>query len=514
MGRPPPAGVDGPAPQDRHLGGGPPVRPRRLPDSTVARARRARRTRRPRDRGAGHASASPCDRGSISCSRRSLCRRAASSWSRLSRISDMARILERHGVVPVPVDLDTGDARAASRPCSSGALTGRTRAILVAHLFGGTREPGADRGRRAPTAACCSSRTVPRASGRARTAATRSPTCRCSASGRSRPPRPWAARCSASPTRAPRPHARAPVRWPHRRSARPMPRARRGSCSRRVLARPAVYGALARLVDLDRLVAGSVRGFPGAGRRALRAARAAGRRRRSSRCWRAGSARLRPRADRRAGPRGRGDGRSPLRRVLLARAGARPGGRTGCSRSSRPIRRHSSPRCGGQASTPRVARQSIGVVTRPRGRPELEAREASETMRGRRLPPRLSGAECGRTAQARGGRQRLARREGRRGAEPLPAPSRPETLEALRTGTFDLLVVGAGIVGSRIAYEAAGAGLRVALVDAGDFGGGTSSASSKLVHGGFAISRRGRSASSAHHSPSAGRSSGASPRIW
>jgi glycerol-3-phosphate dehydrogenase len=67
----------------------------------------------------------------------------------------------------------------------------------------------------------------------------------------------------------------------------------------------------------------------------------------------------------------------------------------------------------------------------------------------------------------------------------MPAPSRPETLEALRTGTFDLLVIGAGIVGSRIAYEAANAGLRVALVDAGDFGGGTSSASSKLVHGGL-----------------------------
>ena len=67
----------------------------------------------------------------------------------------------------------------------------------------------------------------------------------------------------------------------------------------------------------------------------------------------------------------------------------------------------------------------------------------------------------------------------------MHSSSRPETLEALRTGTFDLLVIGAGIVGSRIAYEAAGAGLRVALVDAGDFGGGTSSASSKLVHGGL-----------------------------
>ena len=57
--------------------------------------------------------------------------------------------------------------------------------------------------------------------------------------------------------------------------------------------------------------------------------------------------------------------------------------------------------------------------------------------------------------------------------------------QRLGQGTFDLLVIGAGIIGSRIAYEAARAGLEVALVDAGDFGGATSSGSSKLIHGGF-----------------------------
>ena len=63
--------------------------------------------------------------------------------------------------------------------------------------------------------------------------------------------------------------------------------------------------------------------------------------------------------------------------------------------------------------------------------------------------------------------------------------NRSEQIGRLEVGTFDVLVVGAGIVGSRIAYEAARHGLRVALVDAGDFGGATSSASSKLVHGGL-----------------------------
>lgn len=69
---------------------------------------------------------------------------------------------------------------------------------------------------------------------------------------------------------------------------------------------------------------------------------------------------------------------------------------------------------------------------------------------------------------------------------------RGRTLDRLATERFDLLVIGAGILGSRIAYDAARSGLRVALVDAGDFGGATSSASSKLVHGGFQYLARGQ----------------------
>ena len=60
--------------------------------------------------------------------------------------------------------------------------------------------------------------------------------------------------------------------------------------------------------------------------------------------------------------------------------------------------------------------------------------------------------------------------------------------EALARGRFDLLVIGGGIYGAWTAYDAALRGLRVALVERADWGAGTSSASSKLIHGGCAIS--------------------------
>ena len=63
--------------------------------------------------------------------------------------------------------------------------------------------------------------------------------------------------------------------------------------------------------------------------------------------------------------------------------------------------------------------------------------------------------------------------------------ARDSAIEAIQAERFDLLVIGAGIIGSRVALEAAATGRRVALVDAGDFGGATSSASSKLIHGGL-----------------------------
>jgi glycerol-3-phosphate dehydrogenase len=58
-------------------------------------------------------------------------------------------------------------------------------------------------------------------------------------------------------------------------------------------------------------------------------------------------------------------------------------------------------------------------------------------------------------------------------------------LTALTEATFDLLILGGGIFGAGVARDAALRGLRVALVDARDFASGTSSRSSKLIHGGF-----------------------------
>ncbi|TDD20207.1 glycerol-3-phosphate dehydrogenase/oxidase [Nonomuraea diastatica] len=62
---------------------------------------------------------------------------------------------------------------------------------------------------------------------------------------------------------------------------------------------------------------------------------------------------------------------------------------------------------------------------------------------------------------------------------------RAETRHELAGTAYDLLVIGGGILGTSVTWMAAQAGLRVAMVDAGDFAGATSSASSKLVHGGL-----------------------------
>jgi glycerol-3-phosphate dehydrogenase len=63
--------------------------------------------------------------------------------------------------------------------------------------------------------------------------------------------------------------------------------------------------------------------------------------------------------------------------------------------------------------------------------------------------------------------------------------------QALENGVFDLLVIGGGITGAGVALDAVTRGLRVALIDKQDFAAGTSSASSKLIHGGLRYLERG-----------------------
>lgn len=64
-------------------------------------------------------------------------------------------------------------------------------------------------------------------------------------------------------------------------------------------------------------------------------------------------------------------------------------------------------------------------------------------------------------------------------------PNRAEILKNMQSGEeYDLVIVGGGATGTGCAVDAASRGLKVALVERDDFASGTSSRSTKLVHGG------------------------------
>lgn len=67
----------------------------------------------------------------------------------------------------------------------------------------------------------------------------------------------------------------------------------------------------------------------------------------------------------------------------------------------------------------------------------------------------------------------------------LSAKTRAQTIQEMATTHFDLVIVGGGINGAGVARDAASRGLKVAVVEANDFSYGTSSRSSKLIHGGI-----------------------------
>jgi glycerol-3-phosphate dehydrogenase len=69
--------------------------------------------------------------------------------------------------------------------------------------------------------------------------------------------------------------------------------------------------------------------------------------------------------------------------------------------------------------------------------------------------------------------------------------SRATNVARLGETSFDVVVIGGGITGAGVALDAASRGLRTALIERGDFASGTSSKSSKLVHGGLRYLQQG-----------------------
>src|SRR5437867_5194425 len=67
----------------------------------------------------------------------------------------------------------------------------------------------------------------------------------------------------------------------------------------------------------------------------------------------------------------------------------------------------------------------------------------------------------------------------------LDARERGAVLDRLAAERFDVLVIGGGVTGAGAAVDAVSRGLSVALVEARDLASGTSSRSSKLIHGGL-----------------------------
>ena len=290
---------------------------------------------------------------------------------------DMARILERHGIVPVPVDVDTATLEPRLDRLE-GALTGRTHAILVAHLYGGTVNL-------APIAAVARDRGLLLVEDCAQSLGASPPggDPLADVSMFSFGPIKTATALGGAVLRVSDPRlldrmrALQAARPSQKRSAYAARAARFLALA--ALARPVVYGALARVVDLDRLVAGSVRGFSGAGDELFEQLRL----KPATPLVSVLRRRLRTFDRERIGARARAGEEMA---ALLSPRFARPGG--SAARRTHWVFPVVPPdpqalvaalrRSGFDAARGTTA---IGVVTAPEGRPELEALEARETMR-------------------------------------------------------------------------------------------------------------------------------------
>ncbi|MDF2963821.1 MAG: glycerol-3-phosphate dehydrogenase/oxidase [Paenibacillus sp.] len=71
------------------------------------------------------------------------------------------------------------------------------------------------------------------------------------------------------------------------------------------------------------------------------------------------------------------------------------------------------------------------------------------------------------------------------------AANRPDILQGMAEQELDLLVIGGGITGAGIALDASARGIKVGLLEKNDFGSGTSSRSTKLIHGGLRYLKQG-----------------------
>ena len=69
--------------------------------------------------------------------------------------------------------------------------------------------------------------------------------------------------------------------------------------------------------------------------------------------------------------------------------------------------------------------------------------------------------------------------------KPFSVKQRSQNIKSFPENTYDLVIIGGGIVGAGVARDAASRGMKVALVEKNDFAFGTSSRSSKLIHGGI-----------------------------
>ncbi len=174
-------------------------------------------------------------------------------------------------------------------------------------------------------------------------------------------------------------------------------------------------------------------------------------------------------------------GRAAARRLRARgarrdRAGGRP---RPSSSSPTPTRRAtpaSTPSAPSTSAGPRATRRAPTTPRRPRPSPSTRC-PTELVLRPRHHRGRLPDLQAHRQAP-----------EDLSSSPWTPRNSRPEASSprgALRAEPFDLVVIGGGITGAGIARDAALRGLKVALVEKLDFGAGTSSKSSKLIHGGL-----------------------------